>query len=249
MDEKWAFVAKKQKHCDDQDPADARLGDCWDHVALDPAHRLVLSVVPGKRTAEHVQELVQDAKRRTQGRMLNLITTDEYPLYQQAILDAYGQTVTPPRTGKRGRPRASYKVAPPQLRYATVHKMRHKGRVIKIDCRVVFGQQEEVERALGRSPVSNKINTAFVERQNGTDRHRNARKVRKTYRFSKDPDIHDAATYFSLYSYNFCWPVRTLRRRDPHGAWQPQTPAMAAGLTDHVWSLTEWLTLPRIQRE
>src|SRR3990170_6363719 len=106
MDEKWAFVAKKQKHCDDQDPADARLGDCWDHVALDPAHRLVLSVVPGKRTAEHVQELVQDAKRRTQGRMLNLITTDEYPLYQQAILDAYGQTVTPPRTGKRGRPRA-----------------------------------------------------------------------------------------------------------------------------------------------
>lgn len=62
MDEKWAFVGKKQKRCDDQNPADARLGDCWDHVALDPAHRLVLSVVPGKRTAENVRTLVQDSK-------------------------------------------------------------------------------------------------------------------------------------------------------------------------------------------
>ena len=55
MDEKWAFVGKKQKHCDDDDPADDRLGDQWDHVALDPEHRLVLSVVPGKRTAQNVE--------------------------------------------------------------------------------------------------------------------------------------------------------------------------------------------------
>ena len=81
MDEKWAFVAKKQKHCDDDDPADDRLGDQWDHVALDPEHRLVLSVVPGKRTAKNVERLVEDVKRRTGGRMLNLITTDEYSPY------------------------------------------------------------------------------------------------------------------------------------------------------------------------
>ena len=93
----------------------------------------------------------------------------------------------------------------------------------------------------------NKINTSFVERQNGTDRHRNARKVRKTYRFSKDPDVHDATTYFSLYSYNFCWPVRTLRVQDAHGRWHPRTPAMAAGLTDHVWSVSEWITTPAVQ--
>lgn len=249
MDEKWAFVGKKQKRCDDQDPDDARLGDCWDHVALDPAHRLVLSVVPGKRTAENVRALVQDSKRRTQGRKLNLITTDEYPPYQQAILEAYGETVRPPRTGKRGRPRAPYKVPPPDLRYATVHKTRHKGRVTKIECRAVFGQPHEIEQALARSPVSHKINTAFVERHNGTDRHRNARKARKTYRFSKDPDVHDGATYFSMYSYNFCWPVRTLGQRRRDGTWQPRTPAMAAGLTDHIWSLAQWLTRPAVQRE
>jgi len=249
MDEKWAFVGKKQKRCDEDDPADERLGDCWDHVALDAVHRLVLSVVPGKRTAQNVEKLVQDVKHRTEGRLLSLITTDEYPPYKQAILNAYGDEVIPPRTHKPGRPQAPYKVPPQDLRYATVHKTRYKGRVTKIDYRVVFGDPLGVEQVLARSPVSNKINTAFIERQNGTDRHRNSRKVRKTYRFSKDPDIHDAMTYFSLYSYNFCWPVRTLRKQDMQGNWQSQTPAMVAGLTDHIWPLVEWITTPTVQRE
>ena len=63
------------------------------------------------------------------------------------------------------------------------------------------------------------------------------------------PPIHDAVTYFTMYPYNFCWPVRTLRQQCPDGQWRPQTPAMAAGLTDHVWSLWEWLTFPVGQRE
>ena len=256
MDEKWAFVGQKQKRCDPDDPAQDRFGDCWDHVALDSAHRLVLSVVGGKRTAANVHRLVQDVKQRTQDRVLDLITTDEYAPYKQAILDAYGDDITPPRTGKPGRPKASYKVPPPGLKYATVHKTRRKGRVTKIDYRIVFGHPAGVQDALDRSPVSHKINTAFVERYNGTDRHRNARKTRKTYRFSKDPDVHDAMTYFSMYSYNFCWPVRTLRveidpspQPDNKRRWQTRTPAMAAGLTDHVWSLKQWLTLPALQQE
>ncbi len=110
-----------------------RLGDCWDHVALDPAHRLVLSVVSGKRTAENIEKLVQDVKHRTEDRMLNLITTDEYPPYKQAILNAYGDEVIPPHTGKPGRPKAPYKTPPGELRYATVNKTRRKGRVVKVE--------------------------------------------------------------------------------------------------------------------
>ncbi len=121
--------------------------------------------------------------------------------------------------------------------------------MVKIDFRVVFGTVAAVMAALKLSKVSHKINTAFVERQNGTDRGRNGRKTRKTYCFSKDWDLHDAVTYFTMYTYNFCWPVRTLRQPGPDGQWLPQTPAMAAGLTDHVWSLWEWLTLPVVQRE
>ena len=58
-------MGKKEKHCDPADPADAKQGDNWDHVALDPEHRLVVSVVPGKRTVENVEALVQDFKERT----------------------------------------------------------------------------------------------------------------------------------------------------------------------------------------
>jgi IS1 family transposase len=249
FDEKWAFVGKKEKHCDPSDPADARQGDHWDHVALDPEHRLVVSVVPGERTAENTKELVQDFHRRTDGRIPNLITTDEYPAYETAILETYGETVVPERTGKPGRPKAPYQVPPSALNYATVHKTREKGRVVHIDFRVIFGTLATVLAALALSRVSRAINTAFVERHNGTDRNRNARKVRKTYCFSKDWEVHQAVTYFTMYSYNFCWPVRTLRDRGGDGHWQERTPAMAAGLTDHVWTLTEWLTLPAIQRK
>jgi len=245
MDEKWSFVGKKEKHCDPDDPADAKQGDNWDHVGCDPEHRIVLSVVPGKRSSEQTHALVQDVKQRTGGKPLDLIVTDEYAPYKDAILEAYGQIITPPRMGKPGRPKAPYQVPGPDLKYATVHKTREQGRVVKIDYRVIFGTKKAVDEALSRSSVSKHINTAFVERHNGTDRNRNARKARKTYCFSKDWDIHEAVTYFTMYSYNFCWPVRTLRYHDEWtGGRTPCTPAMAARLADHVWSVREWITYP-----
>ena len=114
---------------------------------------------------------------------------DRYKPYRQAILRAYGKEIVPERTGKPGRPKAPYYEASPDLRYATVHKTREKGRVVKIEFRVIFGAVAAIMAALKLSKVSNKINTAFVERQNGTDRGRNGRKTRKTYCFSKDWDI------------------------------------------------------------
>jgi hypothetical protein len=241
-------VAKKEKNCDPDDPADDRKGDTWDHVAIDAESRLVISMVPGERTAENVAAVVEDFKRRTGGRVMNLITTDGSSADEEAILDAYGETVTPPRTGKRGRPKAPYKVAPQGLTYAVVEKTREKGRVVKIVTRVVFGTIALVMAALGMSSASRAVNTSFVERQNGTDRHRNARKARKTYRFSKDWRHHESVTYLSMYLSNFCWPVRTLRIKDERGCWQNRSPAMAAGLADHVWSISEWLTLPAVRR-
>ena len=133
------------------------------------------------------------------------------------------------------------------LNYATVHKTRKKGRVVKIDLWAVFGSTSAIKAAIEASLVSKTINTAFIERHNGTDRNRNARKVRKSYCFSKDWDIHNAMTYFTMYSYNFCWPVRTLRVQDYNNQWHARTPAMAADLTDHIWSLREWLTYPAVQ--
>jgi IS1 family transposase len=249
LDEKWAFVARKQEHCD---PADARRGDSWDHVAFDPEHRLVVAVVPGKRTAANCHRLVEEFARRTRRRVMELMTSDDYPSYKIAILDVYGLRSVPLRIlNQRGRgPQRSlpFKRPPPALNYARLCKQRKQGRVVKVDVEVVFGSDASVRAALRQSAVSRAVNVGSVERHNGTDRHRNARKHRGTYCFSKEWRMHEAMTYFTMYSYNFCWPVRTLRVRGQDGHWQQRTPAMAAGLTDHVWLLKEWLTLPAVQR-
>jgi hypothetical protein len=71
---------------------------------------LVVSVIPGKRTEEKVHQLVQDFKERTGGRLMNLLTSDEYPAYKGAIFAAYAVTKEQPRTGRPGRPQQAKKV-------------------------------------------------------------------------------------------------------------------------------------------
>ena len=86
FDEKWAFVYQKEKHSN----GNPVTGDCWDYVAYDPDNKLVLSVVPGKRCAENTNKVVSEAKKRTGGRYMDMITSDEYPGYKPAILNNYG---------------------------------------------------------------------------------------------------------------------------------------------------------------
>lgn len=247
FDEKWAFVGKKEANCE---PDEKDQGDNWDHVAFDPVHRLVVSLVPGKRTKANVDRLVKDFARRTAGRLMNLITSDEYTPYKDAILRVYGERVPQPRRFRRGRPPKPRLEPPEGLLYATVHKTRRKGRVVRVAPRLVYATPQALANALARSPVSRHVNIAFVERVNATSRHRNARKVRKSYRFSKDWEIHNAMSSFEVGVYNFCWAVRTLALDEPDGTHTPRTPAMAAGLTDHVWSINEWAKFPaRLHRQ
>ncbi len=217
-------------------------------MAIDAESRLVLAVVPGARDVENVEEIVGEVKQRTDARVMESMTSDNYLAYGTAILNAYGREVATTPTGRPSRGMTPEKVPPPGLNYATVEKRREKGRVVEILTRVVFGTMAAVMGALARSRVSRSINTSFLERQNGTDRHHNARKVRKAYTFSKDWRVHEAMTYFTMYSYNFCWSVRTLNERDDRGHWRRRTPAMEAGLADHVWTMREWITRPSVQR-
>ncbi len=246
FDEKWSFVAKKERPCDRDAPGDRRCGDHWDHVALDPEHRSAASAVPGRRTPEHTQLLAEDFHRRTGGRVMDLMTGDETPAYAAAALEVYGTEVKPAPTGRPGRPPAPYQVPPADLQYATVHKTREGNRVVGVAARVVYGTEAGVRRALAESAVSTRVNTVFVGRHGGTDRNRKARKVRQTSWFSKDWEVHEAVTYFTMCSDNFCGPVRAPRHRTAEGTWGLRTPAMAAGLTDHIWPMTEWLTLPAV---
>jgi IS1 family transposase len=216
-------------------------------VAIDAESRLVLAVVPGARDVESVEELIGEVKDRTGGEMLGLVTSDEYPAYETALLNAYGEEVETTTTGRPTRKMVAEKRPPSGMNYATVEKRREKGRVVEIVTRVVFGTMAAIQAVLAKSKARRRINTSFVERQNATDRHHNGRKVRKTYTFSKDWTVHEAMTYFTIYSYNFCWPVRTLREPIEEGRWRRRTPAMAAGLADHVWTMREWISMPGVQ--
>ena len=233
LDEKWAFVGKKEAHCDPEASADRELGDRWDHTAIDPEHALLLALVPGKRTEASARAVLEEVHTRTGGRTDLFLTSDEHAPYAAAIRSVYGIA-----GGAKSRTRA----LPVDLCYATVQKTRKKGRVVRVVRSIIFGTLLLLAICLGRSLVSSAINTSFVERHNGTDRHQNARKARKTYCFSKALDVHDAVSFFVAYSYNFCWPVRSLRER-ACGA-LPATPAIAAGLTDHIWPTAEWVTYP-----
>jgi len=246
----WSFVGKKQQNCDPLNPDDDHKGDWWDHVAYDPEHKLVLAVVPGARVTESAEEVVAEVKDRLDGQPPELMTSDEYPVYQTVIEAAFSQPVEVPQepAGPGCRPLLPRRRLDPGVTYATVRKERKNNRVVAVHRTVALGTQAAVDRALKASVCSRTINTSLVERQHGTARGQNARQSRRSYRFSKDWEVHEAMSYFTRYRYNFCWPVRTLRARGAGDRWRQRTPAMSAGLSDHIWSLEEWLSFPVIQR-
>ena len=248
FDEKWSFVGQKKEDENKQNAsAEPCCGQNWDHTAIDAESRLLLSLVPGQRTAANCLKLIKDVKQRTGGHTNILLSSDEHAPYATAIEQVYAKKVPQPKRPGPGRPPKPKNVMPEDLCYGTVCKKREKGHVVEVVRTVVFGTVTLLMSLLALSTISNTINTSFVERNNGTDRGQNKRKARKTYAFSKDWELHNAASFFIGFSYNFCWAVRTLRRKEPAtGKWQKRTPAMAAGLSDHIWSIEEWLCYPVI---
>lgn len=237
-------MLKKRRHCSPEELQQERAGDCWDHVAFDPEHRLVLAVVFGRREQRNIQRLMQTVRMQLQGRLPRLICTDGYAAYAQVFRRIFGRLLKSVHQPGQPNPGGPVRQIPPELTFATVQKVMENGHVVQVRRELLLGSEANLHSALELSAVSGTINTAFVERHNATDRQRNARKSRRTYRFSKDWDVHAAAGYFILYSYNFCWCVRTLRQADGSGGYRRCTPAMSAQLADHVWSIAEWLALP-----
>ena len=210
---------------------------------MDAQTKLAVSLVIGPRTQGHAEALWNDFAQRTDHRLPDLITTDEYRVYGGAILKTYGRAKAHPRTGKPGRPRPPRLVPPKALVYAMVHTLRRKGRVVQVTIRRVFGTARQLARALTRSGVSTHVNTSFVERLNATVRQHNSRQARKVYTFSKAFAPHHAMSWFATAYDNFCRPHLGLRLQED-GCWRVRTPAMAAGVSDHVWSLRDFMRYP-----
>jgi IS1 family transposase len=233
------FCQKKQKRCHDDEMAEA--GDMWDHTAVTADSKLVVSLVVGKRTYEQTQALVHDAKRRLRARHLPVIFTDAYAGYESAILEAFGRRYPAPAHGSSGRSRRSILRWPQGLAYGQVKK-QYKGRGIeRVEVRVLYGKArlQHVLSLLGYK----QINTSVIERHNGTSRLRNQRKVRKTLAFSKVPRYHRWMSWLSVGLYNFCRSHRSLQIIQGAQV-HHRSPAMAAKLTDHIWTVREWLLCP-----
>ncbi|MEO5328886.1 MAG: hypothetical protein H7829_11660 [Magnetococcus sp. THC-1_WYH] len=164
------------------------------------------------RDQETSDRLVMDFANRTHGRPPELVTTDEHAAYEASLLEVYGIPYRPRRKGgRRGPKKKLRKHWPKAMNYATVKKTRKKGRVVDVSTVLVAGSEETLANALDASPCSGTINTSFIERYNGTARHFNARKQRKTYSFSKKLEEHEAMSWLMVTHYNFCWLPHTLR--------------------------------------
>jgi hypothetical protein len=158
------------------------------------------------------------------------ISVDGNDSYPEAMLETWGRL---PEYSGRGRP-PTRKQPHSGWICLQVTKQRSGGRLIGITYRVVYGDPKEVPALMG-------LNTAYVERTNLTSRQMNGRMVRKTLSFSKDEKMLKASCTLEDWVYNLTRPVKSLRVEvnDGQRRWQPRSPAMAAGLTDHVWTIEE----------
>ena len=236
LDEMWSFVGKKEKNLSTFEKLQQVLGDAWIWIAFDAVNKIVPAYVVGKRTLPNAVALLENVKKRTAG-IPELFSSDQLDHSANALLQVYGETVQPRRKPGPGRPPGPILVPPKNLNYVHVVKQYKQNRVFKVTHKVVFGDPEKIKDILNKSVVSRKINTSYVERYNGTVRHIDARCSRKTYRFSKIKRNHEYQLALSIAYYHLCKPQRTLTKR----CRKPTTPFMAAGLTDHIWSMKELL--------
>lgn len=242
---------KKDQHCDPDNPDDAELGSFWGHVIIDPETKLIISLVVGRRNADTVVQVFTDFYDRTDGDLPELITTDGYGVYERVILASYGVWreelgLTPEEEAdfeQSGMPEFYF---PVEITYATLSKEKEAGRVVEVTSAVVLGSAAQAEETLAESEQSQTITTSFVERWFGTQRQFNGRKKRKAYTFSKERSFHEACTWLVVVWYNFGWCVWTLRQKvqEAPPRYHYRTPAMAAGLADHAWTMHELLSYP-----
>lgn len=210
---------------------------------------MLVAFVVGKRDLKSARKLIEEVKKRSDD-FIPLFTSDELSHYEDTLKMVYGTMKVPSYSG-RGRPPKHPVIIPnPSLDYAQVVKTRRKGRVVKVETKVVLGNPERIEECLKASPVSNKINISLVERNNSTLRQDCRRLTRKTYGFSKRVDMLEGHINVISATYHLCryhhglkepLPVQTQRRK-----WYHRTPAMAAGITDHKWTIMELLRYPII---
>lgn len=210
VDEIWSFVGCKKANVQPEHNAD--FGDAWTFVAIDADTKLVPSWFVGQRTAEDAYAILSDLRGRLASRMQ--LSTDGHQMYLSATADAFGPDQDYAMIVKKfkSQPKPeNTKYSPAPVKFVTIKKV-------------------------SGAPDPAHISTSYVERQNLTIRMGMRRFTRLTNAFSRKLENLTAAVSLHFMFYNFGRPHQTLTKR-ANGI--KTTPAMAAGVADHVWSLTE----------
>jgi IS1 family transposase len=221
----------------------------WVWTAMDPTSKLLVVVDVGSRTLALAQRVVHQVTQRLAPGCVPLFVPDGLKDYATALLTHFGSWIHPARRQAKG-PMPKPRWMPlPELLYAQVVKSYRRRRLVGVTHRVVFGTKLAVEQVLAARGWT--INTAFVERLNLDIRQRVAAIGRRVNTLCQgETGLRDQLALFQVY-HNFVLPHASLREalaepiptngRGSAKVWRPCTPAMAAGLTDHVWSLKEVL--------
>ena len=222
---------------------------CWVWTAMDPRSKLLVVVDVGNRTLAMAQRVVHQVTRVLAPGCVPLFLTDGLKDYATALLAHFGHWRHPERRQHKGPTPKPRWMPLPALLYAQVVKSYRRRRLVGVTHRMVFGTWLAIEQVLARCGWT--INTAFVERLNLDIRQRVAAIGRRVNTLCQgEAGLRDQLVLFQVY-HNFVLPHASLRqaldepiptpRMGSARLWQPCTPAMAAGLTDHVWSLKEVL--------
>lgn len=207
----------------------------WIALAMDVSTRLWMAgVVSQHRDRLLIDRLFQQVRLCCQRVQSLLVCTDGFAAYPKSIMRAFREKVKK----KGGRGRCCLEVWP-DLCIATVVKRTQKKRVVEVTREMSRGGLEKAQELLTITKGGKVLNTAFIERFNGTIRERLASLTRRCRHAAARLETLEKGMYLIGCTYNFCFPHHQLSTSIHFGC--PTTPAMAAGLTDHIWSIRELL--------
>jgi hypothetical protein len=215
------------------------MGREWVHAALEVKSRFLLDLRVGPRTLETAAHLVATVAmvcclcRKLPGKLLLLI--DNHLPYPSAILQVLGRIRHRRRRRGHGRLKHPDLVPIPGLLVGVVEKIRTStGKLLRVKTRALFGgAKQNVVRLVRRLGIGQQINTAHLERLNGTLRtQQQARLGRRTRNASRRRCCLQWSLWLWRDLYNW---VR------PHAGLEGHTPAMAVGLAERVWSVQEYV--------
>ena len=209
----------------------------WIHTALAMGSWFLLWVDVGPRTQEQAAMMLAQVVARV--REVPILLTDGWKASSAALLQVLGVVYRRRRRGKVGRKPKPRLVAPKNLFDAQVVKVRNQAGQVVERRRVVFGGPRRFVQQLRLRELGTTIQTAFMERWYGTLRGLVAPLRRRTRCLSWSRARHRGRLWLMVSLYNVVMPHKSLRQGHT-----PRTPAMAIGLTDHVWSYREYIWLP-----